>query len=150
MVEEVAIPGEAKTAYQIAERFFNIWYLMRASRRSRHQLRWLVEFLKAFYTAEEREKLAHKMLHTRGCEPLSHGKQLLALSQSVEDRYLRRELQNTAFYTLAKVDRKHRADMDLTEDQVSLHRHAVGHDRVAITALSICSRPARCRTGKQM
>jgi len=53
VVEEVAIPGQAKTTYQIAERLFNIWYLMRASRRSGHQLFCLVEFLKAFYSQEE-------------------------------------------------------------------------------------------------
>ncbi len=33
--------GEKKAAYQIAERFFNIWYLMRASRRVRRKLIWL-------------------------------------------------------------------------------------------------------------
>jgi tetratricopeptide (TPR) repeat protein len=115
VVEEVAIPGEAKTAYQIAERFFNIWYLMRASRRSRHQLRWLVEFLKAFYSADEREKLAYKLLHAQGCEPLSHGNRLLAMSQAVEDRHLQRELQNTAFYMFAKADRQQRADVDLSD-----------------------------------
>lgn len=115
VVEEVAIPGEAKAAYQIAERFFNIWYLMRASRRSRHQLRWLVEFLRAFYTVDERIKLAQKLLHAQGHEPLSHGKKLLAMSQVVEDLYLQRELQNTAFYAFAKADRKHRADIDLSD-----------------------------------
>jgi tetratricopeptide (TPR) repeat protein len=115
VVEEVAIPEEAKAAYQIAERFFNIWYLMRASRRSRHQLRWLVEFLKAFYSTDERELLALQLLHTQECEPLSHGKRLLALSQAVEDRNLRRELQNTALYTFAKADRQYRADIDLSD-----------------------------------
>ncbi len=115
LVEEVSIPGQAKVAYQIAERFFNIWYLMRASRRSRHQLRWLVEFLKAFYSADERGKLANKMLRSEACEPLSHGKRLLALSQAVDDGHLQRELRNTAFYEFAKAGRQHRADMDLSD-----------------------------------
>ena len=41
---EKADPGESKKAlYQVAERFFNIWYLIRASRRVRAKLRWFVE-----------------------------------------------------------------------------------------------------------
>jgi tetratricopeptide (TPR) repeat protein len=115
VVEEVSIPGEAKSAYQIAERFFNIWYLMRASRRSRYQLRWLVEFLKAFYSIDEREKLAHSLLSAHQCEHFSHGKRLLALSQAVENRHLQRELENSALYSFAKADRQHRADIGLSD-----------------------------------
>ena len=37
VVEQVAYPPGRKRAYQIAERFFNIWYLMRSSRRVSHQ-----------------------------------------------------------------------------------------------------------------
>jgi len=40
--------------YQVAERFFNIWYLMRASRRVRRRLVWLVEFLRLMHTPDER------------------------------------------------------------------------------------------------
>lgn len=42
---------EARQGFQIAERFFNIWYLMRSAPGcpTEHQLRWLVEFLKAYY-----------------------------------------------------------------------------------------------------
>jgi hypothetical protein len=51
---EKAAPGESKKAlYQVAERFFNIWYLMRASRRLRAKLRWFVEFLRAFFDSTE-------------------------------------------------------------------------------------------------
>jgi tetratricopeptide (TPR) repeat protein len=49
VVEKVTSPPGEKMFFQIAERFFNIWYLMRASRRVRRKLIWLVEFLKMFY-----------------------------------------------------------------------------------------------------
>ena len=50
---EKADPGDSKKAlYQVAERFFNIWYLMRASRRVRARLRWFVEFLRVFFHPE--------------------------------------------------------------------------------------------------
>ena len=58
-VLEKADPGDSKKAlYQVAERFFNIWYLMRASRRVRAKLRWFVEFLRVFFDSEELEQMA--------------------------------------------------------------------------------------------
>ncbi len=56
-------PGDSKKAlYQVAERFFNIWYLMRASRRVRTRLRWFVEFLRVFYDSGELEGIAKEKL----------------------------------------------------------------------------------------
>jgi hypothetical protein len=56
---EKADPGDSKKAlYQIAERFFNIWYLMRASRRVRAKLRWFVEFLRVFFDEGDLEEMA--------------------------------------------------------------------------------------------
>ncbi|MEX1362678.1 MAG: AAA family ATPase [Nannocystaceae bacterium] len=46
IVEKVRLPDTKKHGFQIAERFFNIWCLMRASRRVRRRLVWLVEFLR--------------------------------------------------------------------------------------------------------
>jgi Flp pilus assembly protein TadD len=58
-VLEKADPGDSKKAlYQVAERFFNIWYLMRASRRVRAKLRWFVEFLRVFFESGELEQMA--------------------------------------------------------------------------------------------
>jgi tetratricopeptide (TPR) repeat protein len=53
IVEKAPWFGEKKAAFQIAERFFNIWYLMRASRRVRRRLVWLVKFLEAWFEREE-------------------------------------------------------------------------------------------------
>jgi tetratricopeptide (TPR) repeat protein len=53
VVEKVPYEPTHKTGFQVAERFFNIWYLMRASRRVRRRLAWLVEFLRMFYGQEE-------------------------------------------------------------------------------------------------
>ena len=36
-------------SFEVAERFFNIWYLMRASRRERNKLIWLARFLRDWY-----------------------------------------------------------------------------------------------------
>ncbi len=53
VVEKVSLKPGRKSGFQIAERFFNIWYLMRASRRVRRRLVWLVQFLKVFYSQQE-------------------------------------------------------------------------------------------------
>ena len=54
LVEKVRLPGSKRHGYQAAERFFNIWYLMRfASRRLRQRLTWLVEFMRLWFSAEE-------------------------------------------------------------------------------------------------
>ena len=64
-IEKVDLPTTKKTGYQIAERFFNIWYLMRSSRRVRRKLLWLVQFLKVFYSQDELLDRAKKYLNYR-------------------------------------------------------------------------------------
>ncbi len=57
-IEEVSTSG-ARAGYQLAERFLNIWYLMRhGTRRTRQKLRWLTIFLSKLYSAEELRHMA--------------------------------------------------------------------------------------------
>ncbi|WP_193771518.1 ATP-binding protein [Candidatus Magnetaquicoccus inordinatus] len=62
VVEKVELPDSKRTGFQVAERFFNIWYLMRASRRLRQRLSWLVEFLRLFYSSQELAEKANRHL----------------------------------------------------------------------------------------
>ncbi len=52
IVEKVALHKSKRQGFQLAERFFNIWYLMRASRRLRKRLSWLVRFLEDLYSGD--------------------------------------------------------------------------------------------------
>ncbi|HEV7371597.1 winged helix-turn-helix domain-containing protein [Arenibaculum sp.] len=53
LVAEVETSG-SRAGYQLAERFFNVWYLMRhGTRRTRQKMQWLTAFLQEFYTAED-------------------------------------------------------------------------------------------------
>lgn len=62
-LERVSLYGETRTGHQIAERFFNIWFLMRgASRRQRREVEFLTRFLENFYEPRERERLAGLMM----------------------------------------------------------------------------------------
>lgn len=61
LVEKVALPGRRRNGYQVAERFFNVWYLMRnAPRRLRQRLTWLIEFMRLWFSAGERIGLAQE------------------------------------------------------------------------------------------
>ncbi|WP_309714361.1 tetratricopeptide repeat protein [Armatimonas sp.] len=68
LVEKTAlfIDDKQKTGYQIAERFVNVWYLMRFSvRRQRTQLLCLTRFLESFHTPIERSNLARTLMGRR-------------------------------------------------------------------------------------
>ena len=70
LIEEVPTSG-ARAGYQLVERFFNIWYLMRhGTRRTRHRMRWLTTFLQVFYSGEELQTLRNSL--TEGSRPGSY------------------------------------------------------------------------------
>ncbi|MDS4041498.1 MAG: tetratricopeptide repeat protein [Candidatus Competibacter sp.] len=59
LIEKAKLPGRRRAGYQVAERFFNVWYLMRYTpRRIRQGLTWLVEFMRLWYSADDLRTLA--------------------------------------------------------------------------------------------
>lgn len=67
VVEEVPLFGTKRTGYQLAERFFNIWFLMRhASRRLKQPVRFLTKFLETLYEPSERERFARSWSNSSG------------------------------------------------------------------------------------
>ncbi|MBH1970197.1 MAG: AAA family ATPase, partial [Moraxellaceae bacterium] len=64
LIERTNLPETRRNGYQVAERFFNIWYLMRyAPRRLRMRLTWLVEFMRMWYSNDELDGLAKQRSH---------------------------------------------------------------------------------------
>ena len=62
-VERTELFGETRTGYQLSERFFNIWFLMRsASRRQRREVEFLTRFLENFYEPADRSRLARHLM----------------------------------------------------------------------------------------
>jgi Flp pilus assembly protein TadD len=60
LIEEVPTSG-ARAGYQLGERFFNVWYLMRhGTRRTRQRMRWLTGFLETFYSGDELLRLRER------------------------------------------------------------------------------------------
>jgi hypothetical protein len=67
VVEEVPLFGTKRTGYQLAERFFNIWFLMRhASRRLKQPVRFLTKFLETLYEPSERESFSRSWSNSSG------------------------------------------------------------------------------------
>jgi tetratricopeptide (TPR) repeat protein len=102
VVEKTPWFGEKKNAFQIAERFFNIWYLMRASRRVRRRLLWLVKFLETWFDQEELSARARHFLERDpgGLAPERYAEMALAYSQAVPDRHLRRSLESAGLHAV--------------------------------------------------
>ncbi|MCA9705377.1 MAG: tetratricopeptide repeat protein [Myxococcales bacterium] len=93
-VEKVTLPDTKRLGFQVAERFFNIWCLMRASRRVRRRLVWLVEFLRLMFGPEELSRRARDHLGRVGSEPVRYAEMGLALADAVGDDSLRHALES--------------------------------------------------------
>lgn len=90
ILEKVSLSTPAPTGYQLGERFFNIWYLMRnASRRMRNRLRWLTEFLRRLYTPQQLSSLADDFIKRSKERSRCSGVYGLALADALEDNTLR-------------------------------------------------------------
>jgi Flp pilus assembly protein TadD len=90
VAEKASLSSTSRIAFQVAERFFNIWYLMRHSpRRQRLRLRWLTEMLRRIYSPRELRERATGLLGRVGADRFSSAAYCLALSDAVEDRELR-------------------------------------------------------------
>ena len=106
VVEKVPDYPGRRTAFQISERFFNIWYLMRASRRVRRRLLWLVECLKMLYSQDELLKEASRHLSTKevrdSAAELRNAEYRFALAQTLDDAPTRRVLEHSAITSMMR------------------------------------------------
>lgn len=106
VVQKVAYDPSSKTGFQIAERFFNIWYLMRASRRVRRRLTWLVQFLRLFYGLDQLRRKAHILLCSPSdTMPLRKAELCLAIAEALgEDRPTQLALESRAIRAMLATD----------------------------------------------
>lgn len=72
-IERVTLFGQSSTGYQISERFFNVWFLMRsASRRQRREVEFLTRFIENFYESDDRSRIAKLLLNECNFSPDRH------------------------------------------------------------------------------
>lgn len=72
LVEAVPLTrkGKGRSGYQLIERFFNIWYLMRnGPRRARQSIKFLTVFLQSCFSAVERRELGKRILEAEYFDP---------------------------------------------------------------------------------
>ena len=113
LVEKANLSTTTRVAFQLSERFFNIWYLMRhAPRRQRTRLRWLTGFLRTFYTPSQLTDRAKDFLRVRDNQGQERQEYCLALSDAIDDPGWRNLL---GFEAVSELER-HAADDSGDED----------------------------------
>ena len=101
-----------RTGYQLAERFFNIWFLMRqATRRDKRNLTFLTRFIECVHTPEERDIMARALLNQHG---LSREQRIygLALESAIETADIRYELHDHVQSEFIDAKRRHKERID--------------------------------------
>ncbi|MGE3749854.1 MAG: tetratricopeptide repeat protein, partial [Verrucomicrobiales bacterium] len=96
-LEEAAASTQKRKAYQVAERFYNIYYLMRFTRSSRRRLEWLIQAMRVIYSPDDFKSWTVKTLaawQQDGGRTASGEREafLHALTVASDSRDLRREL----------------------------------------------------------
>lgn len=118
--------ARTRTGYQLAERFFNIWFLMRqATRRDRRNLTFLTRFIECAHTPAERSAMARDLLLRRG---LSRAERIygLALEPAVADFALRYKLHDHVQQEIveASLALKEKIDELIDPSEIPPHRFA--------------------------
>lgn len=89
IIEKTSLSTPSPTGYQLGERFFNIWYLMRhGPRRQRAKLRWLTQCLRGIYSPRQLADAATEFMKRPTRDRLSKGLFSLALSEAVAEPWL--------------------------------------------------------------
>jgi len=140
VAEKTSLSSTSRIAFQVAERFFNIWYLMRHSpRRQRLRLRWLTEMLRRIYSPRELRERATGLLRGAEGERDSRAAYCLALSDAIEDREIRAALRGSVRrHALSAAEGEEQLEDDLTpsmssRDSVQTARAMAARDTVTET-----------------
>ena len=143
VVEKTEWYGEKKAAYQIAERFFNIWYLMRASRRVRRKLIWLVKFLEIWFDQEELRTRAQAYLRKApdNADRQRYAERAFAYAQAIKHRPLSTALEHAGLHALIDDEAVRRlidfSDLppELQDKRLRIERMRELHEQVRTVAL---------------
>jgi len=112
--------------YRLSERFFNIWYLMRHSRKNENKVRFLVEFLQIWCDEKEITNRAYKQL-----EAIQKGKiyekQALYMSEALACTIDDRNLQDRLIKQTRTYLKNHNSELltDLSDSDDELREKAI-------------------------
>ncbi len=96
-IEEAENSTPKRKAYQVAERFYNIYYLMRFSRSGKRRLAWLVQAMRVLYSEDDFRTWTEKTLATWRASSDPRERQdreayLYSLTKAANSPEMRREL----------------------------------------------------------
>lgn len=136
LVEKVKLPRRA-LGFQVRERFFNIWYLMRGGRRSQQRLRWLVEATDLLFDVErllfEARHLAELLKVDQDLERLGrHIEYANAIWRKLPAPSDRASLVQAALAALQRIDARKRADLFDSTDLVHLRSELIGDKKIEL------------------
>lgn len=129
-VERVELFGESSAGFMIAERFFNVWFLMRsASRRQRREVEFLTRFIESFYEAQDRSRLAQHLQteHDFSADRHLFARALGCTLDPAEARDLRR---HTELDALRQKEREARRKLEEVIDFSQLHPVTLAFDEL--------------------
>lgn len=112
--------------YQVTERFFNIWYLMRyGRRRGKSRVQWLVQFLLSWCSASELSERAQKHIHALQKGTL-YTKHAFYLTEALARTQLSDQLQHDLItHTRDFLEKKDKALVnDLSKSDIELYEEA--------------------------
>ncbi len=119
-IEKINAFKSKGNAYQISERFFNIWFLMRrSSRRQKRELYCLSKFLEIFY-GDDINTVAQNSLVSKSSHP-NQVTYCLALAEAVKDENQKNQLQEKSYNELqdfAKNNPELLKQFDIPKDQL--------------------------------
>ncbi len=120
IVEKVGLSSSARAGFQLGERFFNIWYLMRhGPRRQKTRLRWLTSFLRGFYSPAQLTEQSLDLLKGNSRQGLERGHYAMVLGEAVDDKslcYLLAQEARAAFERFAAANGKRLEEIVDPED----------------------------------
>lgn len=136
-VDKVEIFDQSSAGYQIAERFFNIWFLMRsASRRQHRMVGFLVRFIESFYEAKDRLRLARDLMNERRFSPdrLQFARALAQTLDSIDKDELARHLE---LYALRQKEAEARRKLEEVIDFSQLPPATVAFDELRESLMAL-------------
>lgn len=104
LIERVNI-GESRDGFRVVERLFNIWFLMRFSRRTRQKVLWLVEFLRDFYSASQLREFGVTLLQ-QGDGSERHARMMFATASALGDGPVKEALERHAIEAMVNAARE--------------------------------------------
>lgn len=112
-----------RRGYQLAERFFNIWFLMRqATRRDKRNLIYLTRLIECLHTPQERQQMARDLLD-KGL--LCRADQVfgLALEPTLMSPSLRADLRDHVYEAMVKAKREFNENIEEIIDPTEIPQH---------------------------